>query len=255
MVEAVILDWAGTTVDFGCRAPVGVFVELFRRRGVAISWDTARGPMGTHKREHIRRLCADPGVREAWVRARGAPPTDADVDAMYAEGEPLQVEVIPAHAGLVPGLLSVADGLRARGIRIGSTTGYNRVMLDALLPAAAAQGYAPEVAIPASEVPEGRPAPHLNWAAAMRLGVRRADACVVVGDTPVDMQAARAAGMWAVGVTVSGNEVGLAEAEWRALDLPEQERRRARARARLLGAGAQVVIDGVWELLPVVDAL
>lgn len=254
-LEAVLFDWAGTTVDFGCVAPTTMFVELFRRRGVALDAATARGPMGTHKREHIRQLCANPAVRAAWVAARDTPPTDADIDALYAEAEPLQVASIPAHAAPVPGLLDTVARLRAAGLRIGSTTGYNRAMLDALLPAAAAHGYAPDVAVPASEVPAGRPAPHLNWAAAMQLGVTRADACVAVGDTPVDMLAARAAGMWAVGVAVTGNEVGRTEAEWAALPSTTRDRLRARARERLLAAGAQVVIDGVWELVPVIEAL
>lgn len=254
-IEAVILDWAGTAVDFGCLAPVGVFVELFRRRGVALTWEAARGPMGTHKREHIRRLCEDPEVRAGWIAVHGSPPADADIDAMYQEGEPLQVEVIPEYAGAVPGLHDTVARIRAEGIRLGSTTGYNRVMLDTLLRASEARGYTPDVAIPASEVPAGRPAPYLNWTAATRLGVTCADACVVVGDTPVDMAAGRAAGMWTVGVAVSGNEVGLSEAEWVALPASEQERRRARARERLFEAGAHVVIDGVWELVPVVRAL
>ena len=53
-LKAVILDWAGTTVDFGCFAPAGVFVEVFKRKGVEITMDEARGPMGLHKKDHIR---------------------------------------------------------------------------------------------------------------------------------------------------------------------------------------------------------
>ena len=28
-IEAVIFDWAGTTVDYGCFAPLEVFMEIF----------------------------------------------------------------------------------------------------------------------------------------------------------------------------------------------------------------------------------
>ena len=31
-VRAVVFDWAGTTVDYGSRAPVAAFAEVFRRR-------------------------------------------------------------------------------------------------------------------------------------------------------------------------------------------------------------------------------
>ena len=37
--KAVVLDWAGTIVDHGSRAPVEAFREIFRRRDVTISHD------------------------------------------------------------------------------------------------------------------------------------------------------------------------------------------------------------------------
>ena len=30
-LEAVIFDWAGTTVDYGCFAPVEAFIKAFER--------------------------------------------------------------------------------------------------------------------------------------------------------------------------------------------------------------------------------
>ena len=45
-LKAVILDWAGTTLDYGCYAPAVVFTEVFKRRGVEISMQEAREPMG-----------------------------------------------------------------------------------------------------------------------------------------------------------------------------------------------------------------
>lgn len=254
-IRAVILDWAGTTVDCGCHAPVGVFVELFRRRGVAITHAEARGPMGTHKREHIRRLCADPDIARRWWQASGQEPTKADVDAMYAEGEPLQVAVIPDYADPVPGCVETIAALRARGLRIGSTTGYNRAMLDALLPAAAARGYAPDVAVPASDAPQGRPAPFLNWLAMMRLGVWPASDVVVVGDTEVDMAAARSAGAWAVGVTLTGNGVGLGAEDLAALSPEERAAAHARVGATLRASGAHHVLEDLTGLPGLLDAL
>jgi len=35
--RAVILDWAGTTLDYGCYAPAVVFIEVFNRQGVEIT--------------------------------------------------------------------------------------------------------------------------------------------------------------------------------------------------------------------------
>ena len=40
--DAVIFDWAGTTVDYGCFAPVQAFVEAFREFGVEPTMDETR---------------------------------------------------------------------------------------------------------------------------------------------------------------------------------------------------------------------
>lgn len=254
-VRAAILDWAGTTVDHGCMAPVGVFVELFRRRGVEVTLQQARAPMGTHKREHVRIMCAMPEVRRAFARVHGREPGDADVDAMYAEGTGLQIACLPDHAEPIEGVVEAVAALRGRGIGIGSTTGYNREMLDVLRAAAAARGYAPDVAVAASEVPEGRPAPYMNWTAAMRLGAWPASACVAVGDTEVDVRAGLAAGMWTVGVALTGNEVGRTAAEWASLPGGEREGMAEVARARLRDSGAHFVVDALRDVLPCIDAI
>lgn len=246
-VHTVLFDLAGTTIDCGCLAPVGVFVEVFRRHGVTVDITTARGPMGTHKREHIRRVCELPSVRAQW----GGVPSEADIDALYAEAEPLQIAVLPQHAELIPGVEEVLHTVRARGLKIGATTGYTRPMVDVLAPLI----WVPDTLVCASDVPAGRPAPYMNHLAAMRLGAPDVGGCVVVGDTVSDMQAARNAGMWAVGVAMTGNEVGLPWPELTSLPLAERQRRRRFATARLLEAGAHFVIDSVVDLPGVIDGL
>ncbi len=253
MIHSVLFDLAGTTIDCGCRAPVGVFIEAFRRRGVAISEMIARGPMGTAKREHIRRLTRVPEVAQAWVAAHGALPTEADVDDLYAEAEPLQIEVLPQFATPFPGVSALMTALRARGLKLGATTGYTAPMVAVLAPLISAAGWTPDVLVCTSDVSEGRPAPYMNWRAAAALGAPSADSVVVVGDTPVDMQAARRAGMWAVGVTLTGNEVGLDAEALHALTEPQRVAHRAQADWRLRAAGAQYLIDSVLELPAVLD--
>ncbi len=246
MIHSLLFDLAGTTVDCGCMAPVGVFLEVFRRHGITLDVATARGPMGTHKREHIRLVML--AVADQWEREKGRAPTSADIDALYAEAEPLQIEVIPRHVEPIPGFVEGLPALRAKGYRIGATTGYTAPMVAALAPLISARGWTPDVLFSASDVPAGRPAPYMNWRAAMALGAPAARACVVFGDTEVDMQAARNAGMWAVGVALTGNEVGLSWEELQRLSLEERTFYREKASSRLVAAGAQVVVDSVQEL-------
>jgi phosphonoacetaldehyde hydrolase len=254
-VQAVVLDWAGTAVDFGCLAPVGVFIEVFARRGVTVTLAEAREPMGTHKRDHIARMLAQPALAARWREARGEAATEAEIDAMYRELEPLALEVLDAFAEPVPGLLNALEVLRARGIRVGSTTGYNRAMLDRLVVAAAGHGYRPDAAVAASEVPAGRPAPYMAWEAVARLGVVPVQACVKIGDTPVDVEEGLNAGMWSVGVAATGNEIGLSRADFEALSTAERRERVERARDRLARAGAHLVVDSAAELPVVVETI
>ncbi len=81
-LKAVVFDWAGTVVDFGSRAPMGVFVETFARFGVELTVAEARGPMGLAKRDHVAALLREPAIAERWKLARGSAPAQSDVDAV-----------------------------------------------------------------------------------------------------------------------------------------------------------------------------
>lgn len=249
-IKAVIFDWAGTAVDYGCCAPAGVFVEVFSRYGVDVTSAEAREPMGQHKRDHIAAVLAMPRIAAQWRTAHGSDPSESDTDRLYAEAIPLQLECLPRFATPIPGMLDLACRLAAAGVPIGSTTGYNTEMLATLAAESARAGYCPAVRVSADEVPKGRPAPYMCWEALMRLGAWPAHAAVKVGDTPSDMRAGRNGGLWTIGVTLTGNEVGLTEAQL--CELPFSERRRlvGRARRRLMDAGAHQVVDGVHALLP-----
>ncbi len=255
MIQAVIFDWAGTAVDYGCCAPAGVFVEVFARRGVDVTMAEAREPMGLHKRDHIAAVCRMPRVANAWADANGAAPTEADIDALYAEATPLQIECLPRYADPIEGVLDTVDVLRERGIRIGSTTGYNREMLNVLEAEAARRGYRPDAAVSAAEVPKGRPAPFMCWEAARQVEAWPARACVKVGDTVPDIDAGLNAGMWTIGVAMTGNEVGLNEGDLMALSFTERRNRVAKARKRLREAGAHRVVDRVADILPILTDL
>ena len=158
-LKAVILDWAGTTLDYGCCAPAVVFTEVFRRQGVEISMEEARAPMGAHKQVHIRRISENPNVAARWEKAHGRLPTEEDVVAMFEAFVPLQLNCLADYAELIPGTLDFVAAARKRGLKIGSTTGYTVEMMELIGQEAAQRGYEPDHSVSAAEVPEGRPAP------------------------------------------------------------------------------------------------
>lgn len=251
-VQLTVFDWAGTTIDFGCLAPAGAFQALFARHGLNASVEEARGPMGMHKRDHIRTMLGMPSLARQWAEKHGHPHTEADVEALFQEFIPMQLEVLPQYAKLIPGVAGAVNALRAQGIKIGGTTGYNAEMMGICAEAAAREGYSPDFSVAGSQVPAGRPAPWMAIRVAMELGVYPFESVVKVGDTVTDIQEGLNGCMWTVGITVTGNEVGLSEAEWAALSPTEQAKRNAVARTKLFEAGAHYVIDAVAELPPVV---
>lgn len=252
-VEAVILDWAGTTADFGCLAPAEAFTALFAQEGVTISRAQAREPMGTEKREHIRRVLQIPAVASEWQRVKGVVHTEADIDRLYEQLEPIQIAAIERYAELIPGTLDAVAALRERGIRIGANTGYNRRMLEVLAARAAADGYAPDLSLASEDAPRGRPTPDLALAVAARLGLSCVQACVKVDDTVPGVEEGLNAGMWSVGLALSGNECGLPREELEALDDELYLKVQERAHQRLLSAGAHYVIDTIEELPEVIE--
>ncbi|MBI2206898.1 MAG: phosphonoacetaldehyde hydrolase [Candidatus Rokubacteria bacterium] len=251
--RAVLLDWAGTTMDFGCVAPAVVFVKVFERAGVPITMQEARAPMGAHKRVHIQKITELESVRSRWRAAHGRPPDDGDVTRMFADFVPLQLDCLSEYSQLIPGTLDVIAALRARGMKIGSTTGYLREMMAINLRDAKQQGYEPDATVCASDVPAGRPYPFMCLQNVITLQVSPVEACIKIDDTVPGVEEGLNAGMWTIGLAISGNEVGLSLAEWNALSASEQQPRRERAYDRLRMAGAHHVVDTIADVLPCID--
>jgi len=245
-ITAVIFDWAGTTVDYGSLAPVRTLQKLFAGRGLEVSEEEARRDMGIHKKDHIRAL----------LRAKsGRPPAEADVAAFFADFIPMQMECLAQYSALIPGVAEAAGRLRARGIKIGSTTGYTRPMLDLLLAGAAAQGYAPDCALCPDDAGAGRPWPWMCYLCAIRLQAYPMHTMVKIGDTVSDIEEGLNAGMWTVAVARTGNMIGLAQDELAALPAAERAARLDTARRKLREAGAHYVIDGVADFDPLLDRI
>lgn len=256
-LQAIICDWAGTTVDFGCLAPVLAFQQAFAHFNVPITPAEARGPMGKDKLAHVREVLMHRAVAERWEVRRGESPIESDVQAVYAEYLPRQVAAIRERADLVPGWRAAFSTLSEQGLRFGANTGYNREMAGVVERAAAEQGYTPGSCVCADDVPRGRPYPAMALLNAAQLDVADVAACLKVDDTVPGIEEGLAAGMWTVGVAISGNALGLDHPEWLALDATEQDTRRAAAADMLYRGGAHWVIDSVADLptlLPEINA-
>jgi phosphonoacetaldehyde hydrolase len=254
-LKAVIFDWAGTTVDYGCFAPTGVFVEVFRQRGIDITLSEARGPMGMHKREHIRQITKYPRIATEWKLIHGVQCTEKDIEEMFSCFIPLQLSVLEKHAEIIPELPEALETIRSMNLKIGSTTGYNNAMMEILTAAAARQGYIPDSVVCATDVPAGRPAPWMAFRNAENLGIYPMNAIVKIGDTISDIQEGTNAGMWSVGVVSSSNEMGLTWQDFKEIAKADLEKRLFEVRQKFLNAGADFVIDSLSETGKLIDSI
>ena len=254
-LKAAVFDWAGTVIDHGSLAPMGVFVKTFASFGVEISIAEARGPMGMAKRDHIKTLMAQPRVAEAWRAAQGALPDEVAIDKVYAVFVPMNEEAVADYCTMIEGAVPAVERLRARGLKIGSTTGYTRSIMARVLPWAAAQGYSPDNLVCAGDLAEGRPSALMMYRTFLDLGVWPAWSVVKVDDTGVGIAEGLNAGCWTVAVAVSGNAFGLNASDTAKL-LPGQfAAMKAVAYADLRRTGAHYVIDSVADLDAVMDEI
>lgn len=253
-IKAVILDWSGTTVDAYVVAPAVVFVEVFRKRDIEITMQEAREPMGLRKDLHIRALTEMPTIRDRWQRVHGSLPDQNDIDRMFEDFVRMQIDCLRFYAKLLPGVAEVTRRLQKSGIKIGSTTGFTRAMVDILEEEAASQGYCPDASVAGDEVVHGaRPAPFMLYRNLDLLDIHPIHSVVKVDDTVSGIGEAINAGCWGVGVARYSNYMGVdTPKEGEALATDEIERRVAMTRDILTRAGAHYVIDSVADIEPVI---
>lgn len=249
-VKGLVLDWAGTVVDFGSFAPTAIFMEAFTRAfDFPVSLAEARQPMGLGKWDHIAAVGRLPEVDARWRSRFGRPMQDADVDLIYSTFMPLQIEAVERYAELIPDVLPVLQRLQAQGIRIGSCSGYPRAVMERLVPAAAERGYRPDHWVATDDLAAGgRPGPWMALANVIALGLPSVWQCVKVDDSAPGIVEGRNAGMWTVGLSITGNEFGASLAEFNAMSAELIAQRRASATLRLQQAGAHYVIDSLAQI-------
>lgn len=246
-LKAVILDWAGTAVDYGSLAPVVALQRIFQENGVPITAGEARQDMGVLKRDQIRFILAGDRVRQEWAREYGGAPSENDVLRLFTDFLPKQAEILAAFSEPIEGVCGTVDAWRDAGLKIGSTTGYTRDLLDAVMEAAAPRGYRPDASVTPDQVGAGRPKPFMCYRNAIELQTFPLSAYVKIGDTPSDIGEGQNAGMWTIGISMTGNEIGLTREDFLALAPNEQEALRIRACSRLRHAGAHFIAPSVAE--------
>ncbi|MGE8546676.1 MAG: phosphonoacetaldehyde hydrolase [Alcaligenes sp.] len=247
-LEALVFDWAGTLVDFGSFAPTQILVEAFARFDLELNLEQARSAMGIGKWDHIKAMLALPEVHAQFIALHQREPEDSDVDRIYNTFLPLQTERVGEFSAPIPGVRETLSWARRQGLKIGSCSGYPRTVLDNLLQHANRQQVFVDHHVAFDEVPLARPWPAMALENVIRLEVSQVAGCVKIDDTPVGIEEGRGAGMWTVGLLLSGNAAGLTEAQFHALDEAARQAARERAAAAFASARPHYLIDTVADL-------
>src|SRR5699024_4993880 len=223
-VEGVIFDWAGTTVDFGCFAPVNAFIGIFKNAGSEVTIEEARAPMGLLKIEHIRAMLSMPRISALWEEENGRGFNEQEVKKLFSGFESSRMKTLAMYTEPKRQVLATVEDLKRKRVKIGSTAGNTEKMMDVVVPEAAKKGYSPDFYItPDGTNGLGRPYPYMINRNTEALELTAAWQVVKVGDTIPDIEEATNAGVWSVGVIIGSSEMGLSLEEYHELSEVEQE--------------------------------
>ena len=254
-IELAVFDWAGTTVDYGCFAPVKVFLEIFKEKGIEVTLFEARAPMGLLKIDHIKAMLSGERVSKLWEEKYKRAWNMEDVNEMYKSFEEKLFKILAEYTTPVPHCLETIKTLRNSGIKIGSTTGYTQEMMDIVVPKAVEKGYTPDFYITPSSTPAGRPYPYMIFRNMAELKVGDLDCVIKIGDTISDIKEGRNAKVWTVGIIKGSSELGLSEDEIKNISEEELKKRMMEVEVKMLSAGAHMVVEDISKIPMAVEII
>ncbi|GAX07459.1 2-aminoethylphosphonate-pyruvate aminotransferase [Secundilactobacillus silagincola] len=256
MIEAIVLDWAGTTVDYGSRAPIIAFKNAFAHFGIGLSEETIRQDVGLDKLTHVRKILQIPEIANSWETRQPTIPLTKATAEIYAQFQIEINKVLAETAQLKPGMTDLIKFANTHHIQLATTTGYTQVMLNQILPLAAQQGYTPTYNITSEQTNHvGRPKPDMVALAMQKMHISDPSHVIKVGDTVNDILEGKNAGTISIGVVDGGNLIGLPKQAFDQLNIEQRDRYRAKAAAILKEAGADEIINNIADLIPLIESI
>jgi len=252
-VHTVIFDWAGTAVDYGCFAPLEVFIKVFSKKGIQITIEEAREPMGLKKIDHIKALTKMKRIDELWKQKYGQRADQTDIEEIYDDFEKSLLEILDKYADPIPGIIETVAELREKGIKIGSTTGYTSEMMKIVSAESAKKGYEPDSIVSSTDTAEGRPKPFMIYKNALNLAVYPMSRILKVGDTISDIKEGLNAEVWTAAVVMGSSELGLTKKEAADMDSKKLESMIYSVTKKFKDAGAHYVLEDIKEVTAAVN--
>ena len=260
-VQTIILDNSGTCVDPFVIAPAIVFKEVFHKFHIDITMNEARVPMGIRKDLHIAQILEMPRVQEEFKKVYNRQSTQEDILNIYNAFIPMQLEVLPEYCNLLPKVTSTMDLLRKNDIQFGTTTGFNREMVDCIIKNTKDKGLDFNTTTACDDFSDdekklgSRPKPFLLWKNLFKLDTYPIQSVVKVDDTITGIHEGLNAGCWTVGISAYSNYMNVDSLEqWKNMSVKEKNEKKNNSRSKLQNeSNAHYVIDEFEELIPVIE--
>jgi phosphonatase-like hydrolase len=193
----VIFDMAGTTIEDRGQVPAA-FAATLGDHGIALGADDIMRVRGSNKRHAIRTLlqasATSARLDDAASRSRA--------DRIYADfRQALSKSYRDSGVRAIPGAKELFTHLRARGIKVALTTGFDRDIATLLLTSVGWTRNSFDALVCGDDVENGRPAPDMIVLAMKLTGIDDATRVANVGDTALDLESGARAGVkWNIGV-------------------------------------------------------
>ena len=256
MIEAVVFDWAGTTVDYGSLAPVIAFKKAFKNAGIELSDEDIRRDMGMAKWDHIGKILQLDDVKQRWTDKYSTLPTDDDRKKIYADFQTSLLHYLREYTELKSGVLKTFNYLKEYGIKVATTTGYTAEMMKIVRDKAAESGYTPDLVVTSEDVNgQGRPSPAMIQLIMKKFNIDDPKKIIKVGDTLVDIEEGQNAGVKTVGIVEGSSLMGLSQVSFEELDNEEQITKINEVKRKFDSANADFVIDNIFDLVQIIEYL
>lgn len=252
-IKAIILDWAGTSVDYGSKAPLEAFKNVFKEFGIDVSDEIIRKYMGLHKKFHTESILNEPSVSQLWATIHGRIPNQTDVDLIFSKLGHSMNRAVQEFSDPIDGVIDFMEFMQKDGVKFGSTTGYVREMMNILIPVTESKGLVFDSVVTPDEVPLGRPYPFMIYKNAINLATYPLWKMVKIGDTIADIEEGLNAGMWVIGITKTGNEMGLSKEELINTDPKLIEEKEAMITEKFMNAGAHYIASSLADCFEIIE--
>jgi 2-aminoethylphosphonate--pyruvate transaminase/phosphonoacetaldehyde hydrolase len=255
-IRGIVLDLAGTAVDYGSLTPVEAFKKTFADFAIPVSTQLIRKYTGMEKIAQTKAILADPQESKLWHQVYPQLTENEMFKKIYDSLEVNIIQILKKNSELLPGMQVLIKYTNENQIMLATTTGYSDRMIQSVAGNFKQQGFDPLYNITGDQTNHvTRPQPDMLQLAMKKMKIEDPTQVIKVGDTVNDIREAQNAGTISVATVEGGNLIGLSKDDFYHLSLDQQAQKIAEAKQILAAAKPDYIIDNLFALKPIIENL